>query len=546
MDRETRGEIMTWVRSKWKLLQSEAPRGNVSQGKVEEFVKHRCATIHRLCRGTEWSGSDAVWAALAKLQTQGEVPMDLQRKHKGGAVMVEWQKQSLQKAGWTACATRVDTAIRFEVSVEIVMHAFLNGRDSCSLPLTIKHLELSSVLRRLNNRFRGTDGVNMFHTIIAWCATQGKLVGDIARKKTGGARNEEWGVPAVQHLYESGLIPGCVKSAVIDFLGKRKHEIENTTARVQQAPKGTLWVLDLCCGSKSRSVPVTTYMRREHGKPVMYIGVDICPNWWDGKQFIVPELVGDLADDNLFPPGNTVSSIATTLGLNMANLLHVFMSTPCQTNSKADASNRNKMCGYRDWRHPNCRPLPVGVGLGFTTQWHNEMAEAHDRLEQKIIIGVMHEAADLRFSFSAENPVGAMARKEHMAIFHKRENLKVSTVNYCAFGGHYLKATHLFHNMPAFTPKGLSGDGRCAGKGSKKRQQCPMGTIVDGHFRHQYTIGRESTKEFKSEEVSRKRGKNELPAMLTAEMMEQAYEDWKCSEIQGRPMKRRKTSTSLP
>ena len=387
---------------------------------------------------------------------------------------------------------------------------------------------------------------NMFHTIVAWCATQGKLIGDIARKKTGGARNEEWGTPAVQHLYEAGLIPAEARLSVLDFLDKRKQEIENTAARVKQAPKETLWILDLCCGSKSRSTPATTYMRSKHDKSVMYIGVDICPNWWDGKQFIVPEIVGDLADDILFPPGSIVSSIASTLGLNMANLVHVFMSTPCQTNSKADASNRNKMCGYRDWKHTNCRPLAVGVGRGFTTQKHNDRAKSHDLLERKVIIGVMLEAIELRFTFSAENPVGAMARKAHMAVFYKSDSLRVHTVNYCAFGGHYLKATHLFHNMRTFTPKGLSGDGRCAGKGSKKTQQCPMGTIVEGRFKHFFTIARESTKEFKSVDVSRKRGKNELPAMLTAEMMGHAYEEWKSNVPQGRPTKKRKTSTSLP
>ena len=540
MEDATKKAVVNWVWNKWKVLVSEAEDGIVSNDQVNEFVKHRCATIHRWCRGTAWKGSDAVWAALARLQQKGEVPMHLQRKHKGGAAMVEWQTQSLTRVGWISNATRGGISEGFNINVEIVMNAFKSGKEAEPLPLTIKHLELSSVLRRLNSRFRGDEGVDLFHTIVAWCATQGKIIGDISRRKTGGSKNEAWWTSAALHLLEANLIPRAVFEAVVPFLDMgRAREIE-TKARVSKLSKHRLWMLDLCCGSQSRKAPAISYMRKEHSQEVTYIGVDICPKWWDGSHFIIPEIVGDLADDTTFPPDNIATSIASTLGLDMSKLIHVFMSTPCQTNSKADASNRNKMCAYRDWRHPQCQPLPVGEGPGYTKQEHHDLAKQHDLLEQKVIVGTMREASRLCFSFSAENPAGAMARKRHMAVFRSSKGLWMHIVNYCAFGGHYLKRTHLFHNMRGFSPKGTSGNGRCAGKGSKAGRMCPAGSVVDGKFKHHFTIGRESTKEFKSESVSRRCGKNVLPGLLTEEMVEQAYREWKCTPKQSRVAKRKR------
>ena len=120
-----------------------------------------------------------------------------------------------------------------------------------------------------------------------------------------------------------------------------------------------------------------------------------------------------------------------------------------------------------------------------------------------------------------------MIRKDHMQIFKKNKKLRIAWVNYCAFGGHYLKDTHLFHNMGGFKPCGSTGDGRCAKQGSNSKQPCSMGSVINGRFKHFFTIGRESHKEFKSATVSRKKGKNEIPELLTCEMINAAVEEWK-------------------
>ena len=143
-----------------------------------------------------------------------------------------------------------------------------------------------------------------------------------------------------------------------------------------------------------------------------------------------------------------------------------------------------------------------------------------------MIVGIASEAHSKGFTFSAENPVGAMHRKKHMCLFTEEKWLAISRVNYCAFGGHYMKNTHLFHNMPWYHPCGTSGNGLCAKKGKGGRAACPVGQIINGKFLHLYTIGRESTKEFVTSEVSRRRGKNEIPCMLTEEMTQTALEEW--------------------
>ena len=250
-------------------------------------------------------------------------------------------------------------------------------------------------------------------------------------------------------------------------------------------------------------------------------------------------------DEYAFPSGNIVGTIANEWSLHISNLAHTFMSTPCQTNSKADASNRNRQCGYRDWRHPHCPPLPIGSGMGFTTLEHRQLAVLHDALEVKVIVGIATEAEEKRFTFSAENPVGALQRKQHMNIFSTGDRghsmLRTSRVNYCAYGGHYMKNTHMFHNMPGYQPKGTSGNGLCAKKGNGIKVPCPAGHIVEGKFLHYYTIGRESSKEFVTEKVSRRKGKNAIPTMLTSEMTCAALDDW-CKHNKQQQSRKRKTS----
>ena len=128
-----------------------------------------------------------------------------------------------------------------------------------------------------------------------------------------------------------------------------------------------------------------------------------------------------------------------------------------------------------------------------------------------------------------------------MQVFTTDRDLQIDKVNYCAFGGYYKKNTHLFHNLDSFLPKGTSGNGRCGGKNSKGEVVCPMAELVHGRVHHFFTIGKESHKEFSSEDVSRRRAKNGIPAMLTVEMTMAALSQWQRSHPSLKmPLKRKR------
>ena len=145
--------------------------------------------------------------------------------------------------------------------------------------------------------------------------------------------------------------------------------------------------------------------------------------------------------------------------------------------------------------------------------------------------GVLCEARQCGFSFSFENPVGAMEKKAVMQQF-KVAPLRVVTVHHCAYAGvgdgWYRKPTHYFTNLSAkfWRPTGLTGCGRCGRSGSKKARRCIRGRLVKGKWKHFYTIGRESSKEFTGGRKSRKAAKNEIPSLQTEEIVQAAWEEW--------------------
>ena len=561
MDRVLRNKIVRWVQCKWEVMQAKTPDGMVEQSAIDKFVRFGCASIHRWCKDTEWSGADAVWAALVILQRRNVIKQSIRRKHKGGAEVVDWQWQAVRAAGWSIEVARLETKRKFEMLQKVVVQALWrrevrsssNEEEDGERPtdkengememgFQVKKEWVNETLRSLNRRFCGEVGAHLYHTIVAWCALQGFITGDIGRRKVGGARNETWWPQALEDLRRENHITAEIATKVAAFLetGRIMEEAMQETRKAISNNSDALWVIDICCGSKSRMHPAITALEEVSGREAIYIGLDMCPSWWDGNTFQIPEIVGDVLEEECLPTGEMMKHISNEFGLCLSNLVHVFMSTPCQTNSRADASNRNKMCGYRDWHAQHCPPLKIGQGKGKTTPEHHALAVTHDQLERKVILGMVAEAREHRLSFSAENPAGAMARKKHMQVFvEAKRGLRCHKVNYCAFGGWYLKATHIFHNMASFSPRGNSGNGLCSGKGRQGVAACPVGQIEGGRLKHKHTIGRESHKEYKDEKVSRKKAKNAIPELLTKEMVETAFIEW-ASEIEMQQRKKRK------
>ena len=68
----------------------------------------------------------------------------------------------------------------------------------------------------------------------------------------------------------------------------------------------------------------------------------------------------------------------------------------------------------------------------------------------------------------------------------------------------------------------------CVGAVAKEGGQgaCLRGKIVKNRWKHKFTIARESSKEVSSNFVTRKKAKNEIPALETAEILGAAWEEW--------------------
>lgn len=544
---EVKDAVLVWLRGAiQRLAGSEAP-WSLSQVVVDDFAKNKCKYIYRLCQGQSYSGSDVLFSALAQLIKEGCLVNSFTRKHVGGAPVVAWGEAAMAKCKWNSSAT--SSRMLWSATVEnvwegirrspgVVTHKAIVG---CQMALSLQVIPgaIRSTWRRLKSSFQFKHGVDLFHTVVAFLAVKGRIYGYIGRTKSGGGLDLDWFETALPALHQQKLIPAQVRKAVYSLLVQGVSALECRRKRADSIEAAEVWVLDICCGYRSRESPVLEFFESSVGASAAYVGLDLCPLCYDGQNYHCPDWCVDISDEALFPGGNIVATVASRFGLKLEGCVHVFASTPCECNSPADRSNRNEGFGYRDWKSPVCAPLPVSSIVpcppGFTSQRHHDLAKQHDELEQFVVSGVVQDAKRAGYSFSFENPVGALERKAVMQQF-KSSPLRVIKVNHCAYActgglaqdGWYKKSTHYFTNLPCdvWRPTGLTGTGRCGGRGSNKVRRCLRGKIVKRRWKHLYTIGRESQKEFTSESVSRAKAKNEIPALQTSEIMQAAWEDW--------------------
>ena len=100
-----------------------------------------------------------------------------------------------------------------------------------------------------------------------------------------------------------------------------------------------------------------------------------------------------------------------------------------------------------------------------------------EQLQTGVMMVVGEVEIDLRgMEWFMENPAGMLAMQEFMLQFQQefQYEMKLLTVDYCAWGHYYQKATHIWTSMVFWMPKGTQegGVGRCRGK-------CPYGKIGD-------------------------------------------------------------------
>ena len=537
--------IADWLHCR---LQSYRPTCTVGewvpgQIAVGQLLQGGTSTLKRRYRGPTIKVTALVWGWLGHESIMGRLSSDIVRPRQGGQPQVLWQYGAIAEGGWVPASGLLGESQRRErllgclgrcVGVSTSDNGWVLGSRA------IWHL--MQMLRRYYAA--GTPGMDLLALDVALLVHLGLLCGDCVRRTVSRTLDQGWWDRVLtitsedRTLVSSESLSG-VSSSVHIWYADTMH-VPSPRNKRGLAPSRILWVLDLLCGFRSLDKPVQFTLQGycNAGDIVRCIGLDIrlfCSRQVRGLDVLEPDICIDFLDDEVLPRKYVIHSIASSLHLDMQNLVHVHVSSPYDTNSRADASNRNRGFGYRDWHTDYCDPLPVGNTIpphpGYTTVDHRFLAMNHDQLEHKLFSSLVAESTQCGFSFGVENPVGAMARKEHVQQLLDNGQLERVTVDHCNYSPagipSYGKATDYFVNF-SWVAKGQSGDGRCGKNGSRTGVRCCHGSLkpTTNRWKHTYTIGQASTSEISGPGRHRKSQKNHLAHDECCEFLSIAAARW--------------------
>ena len=158
-------------------------------------------------------------------------------------------------------------------------------------------------------------------------------------------------------------------------------------------------------------------------------------------------------------------------------ICHVGSSPVCSSFSRADSSNKNRGCAYRDHRHPERPPLAVSKS---GSKEKIALAVSADKSVLHLIellLGVCSKYEDC--TYHLENPNGGLQYRPYMV----RLLGSPICVDYCSYGHWYQKKTNFWTNVD-WSPCGNTGNGRC------NNGECKMGPKKSkGRFWHTYALG---------------------------------------------------------
>ena len=159
-------------------------------------------------------------------------------------------------------------------------------------------------------------------------------------------------------------------------------------------------------------------------------------------------------------PEELLDSICRKAGVRREDIVLAWASPPCETFSRANASNVSRGNHYRvagqQWA-----PAPGEKGV---------KASMHDRLVQRV-----KEVLSLIGTFVMENPAAGLEKMWYMADWESKKKI----IELCAFVWPFRKTTNLWTQGLDWQPSGVTGTGRCD-------ERCGQGSInpVTGRFRH--------------------------------------------------------------
>ena len=408
------------VVGKWLHQRLEHYHGSISkhrlpgQAAIAQLMRKGLSELKRRYQNTATSAPAVAWAWLGQECMMGNLQANVVRPMQGGKSQSEWAWSAMLAGGWITANDKNMELHRQERIISILPRCA--GTSLSSTEGNIWYFgdytltNLHQMLRRYYPK--GTLGVDLMAVDIAILACRGHITGDCLRCKRGGSLDMDWWARVKAAIATSAIALSVSSVDSLEPYIKHWYSKPADPELSRQPESNTYWVLDLCCGFRSLDLPVHSVLTESIGANQTYlcIGVDICTRQVRGSEFVVPDLCADLLDDDIFPTNHIVRSICERFNLSMSRLVHVHASPPCITNSRADASNRKRGCGYRDWHSTHCLPLAASterpIASGLTSPAHHQLAVTHDRLEKKLLASLIHESHLHLFSFTVENPVG--------------------------------------------------------------------------------------------------------------------------------------------
>ena len=408
------------VVGKWLHQRLHHYHGPISKHKlpgqeaITQLMRSGLSELKRRYQHTAASAPAVAWAWLGQEYLLGNLQDDVVRPKQGGKSQREWAWSAMLAGGWIAAHDK-----NLELHRQERIMSVLPRCAGASLSTSEDNIwnfgdytltNLHQMLRRYYPK--GTLGVDLMAVDIAILTCRGHITGDCLRCKRGGNLDLGWWARVKAAIATSTIALSNSTIASLEPYVERWYS-EQTKPKMSRLPgANTYWVLDLCCGFRSLDHPVHSVLTEIGGThhQCLCIGVDICGRQVMGSDTVVPDLCADLLDDIFFPTNHIVRSVCHYFRLSMNQLVHVHASPPCITNSRADASNSKRGCGYRDWHTKHCLPLTASsdqpIAPGQTSPAHHQLAVAHDCLERKLLASLIYESSLHSFSFTVENPVG--------------------------------------------------------------------------------------------------------------------------------------------
>ena len=171
-----------------------------------------------------------------------------------------------------------------------------------------------------------------------------------------------------------------------------------------------------------------------------------------------------------------MKTICKLAEISMEECASFVCSPPCETFSLADASNLSRNNHTRD-HSDHTKPPRSAESCRTQLDWsRRRKALNHDNLVRRIVHSFLNDRKEgWDYELFIENPVGSLRQRPYMRGESFEGLTDRKTVNYCAYGFDYSKATDIWTSLKTWEPTGRTGNGRCnlgaCGRGITRKER---------------------------------------------------------------------------